>query len=237
MQHAIVLGVSMMVTVVSLGFVAPESGCATVSCFAPLCTFQPHTIEQDGDRGFGAERPSGNDRFMSRGPRSTRNDRSPMDEMPPMMLERVMEIAKEIDPELADRLSEMCQNDSEAFNRLVRRQGRRLGALIQLRESDPDLFEVKVNELKLDAEIFQVTKGIRELGVDKKTSDAQIAALRGLVRARTALSIRAQTLYIERLERHLEGLRERLADTSERFDEVVEASVEKLITGNAQQGQ
>ena len=237
MQHAIVLGVSMMVTVISLGFVAPESGCTTVSCFAPLCAFQPSALEQDGDRGFSAERPSGNDRLKARGPRGNRNRRPTMDEMPPMMLERVMEIAKEIDPELADRLSEMCQDDPEAFNRLVRRQGRRLGSLIQLRESDPDLFEVKVNELKLDAEIFQVTKGIRELGVDKKTSDVQIAALRGLVRAKTALSIRAQTLYIERLERHLEGLRERLADTSERFDEVVEATVDELLGGNSPQEQ
>ena len=229
MQHAIVLGVSMMVTVISLGFVAPESGCTTVSCFAPLCAFQPSALEQDGDRGLSAERPSGNDRLKARGPRGTRNCRPTMDEMPPMMLERVMEIAKEIDPELADRLSEMCQDDPEAFNRLVRRQGRRLGSLIQLRESDPDLFEVKLNELKIDAEISLVTKSIRVLGVDEAVSQAQIATLRGLVRAKIAFRLRVQTLSIDRLEKHIAALREKIADTSARFDEVVEEKVQQLL--------
>ncbi|MDP6541956.1 MAG: hypothetical protein QGF07_04130 [Phycisphaerales bacterium] len=220
MKQAIVLGVSMIVTILSLGFIAPESGCQEASCIAPLC------LTQVSDRGQGIDRRLGNDHPKGRGPR---DGRLMMDEMPQHMVERVMEIAKEIDPELADRLSCMCRDDPEAFSRLIRRQGRRLGSLVELRDSDPDLFEVKVNELKLDAEIFKTTKSIRKLGVEEEVSQAQIATLRGLVRAKTALNIRKQTLYIERLERHLEGLREKLADTSARFDEVVEEQVEHLL--------
>ena len=37
MQHAIVLGSSMIITLFSLGFVAPEQGCSELTCFAPLC--------------------------------------------------------------------------------------------------------------------------------------------------------------------------------------------------------
>jgi hypothetical protein len=48
----------------------------------------------------------------------------------------------------------------------------------------------------------------------------------------TALSIRAQTLYIKRLERHLEGLRTQLEDTTSRFDEIVEQRVEQLLQEN-----
>ncbi len=223
MQHAIVLGTSMFFTLFSLGFVAPEQGCSELSCFAPLCLMQPMPHEVDGRRS----RPDhqGMDPMM-RGPRG---DREMMDEMPQRMIERVMEVAKEIDPELAEQLGTMCHDDPEAFKKIIRRQGRRLASLVHTRESDPDLFEVKLNELKLDAEIYQVTKSIRVLGVDEEVSQAQIATLRGLVRAKIALNIRVQTLSINRLERHVEALKERLTDTSERFDEVVEEQLEELL--------
>jgi hypothetical protein len=61
---------------------------------------------------------------------------------------------------------------------------------------------------------------------------AQLMQLRGLIRAKTALSIRAQSLYIERLERHLDGLRNRLKETTSRFDEIVDERVEKLLQEN-----
>ena len=223
MQHTIVLGISMIVTMFSLGFVAPEQGCVEISCYAPLCLMQPMPREMGGRRA----RPDhqGMDSKM----RGSRGDREMLDEIPLRMVERIMEVAKEIDPELAEQLGTMCQDDPEAFKKIVRRQGRRLASLVHMRESDPDLFEVKLNELKLDAEISQVSKSIRELGIGEEVSQAQIATLRGLVRAKTALNIRVQTLSINRLERHLEALRERLADTSERFDEVVEQHVAEIL--------
>ncbi|MBC8203426.1 MAG: hypothetical protein H8E91_06310 [Planctomycetes bacterium] len=225
MQHAIVLGTSMIITMFSLGFVAPEQGCSELTCFAPLCLMQPMPHEMDG------RRPRPDRQGMDPKMRGPRGDREMMDEMPQRMIERVMEVAKEIDPELAEQLETMCHDDPEAFRKIIRRQGRRLASLVHIRESDPDLFEVKLNELKLDAEIFQVTKSIRALGVDEEVSQAQIATLRGLVRAKTALNIRVQTLSVNRLERHLEALKEQLADTSERFDEVVEQCVAEILAG------
>ena len=164
---------------------------------------------------------------MSRGPHG---ERPVMDKRHSRMVDRVMEVAKEIDPEFAEQLTNMCHDDPEVFNNLIRKQGRRLGSLLQLRESDPDLFEVKLNELKLDAEISLITKTIRGLGVDKEVSQGQIATLRGLIRAKTALRIRVQTLSIDRLENHIAALREKLADTSARFDEVVEERVQQLLS-------
>ena len=222
MQHTIILGISMIVTMFSLGFVAPEQGCVETSCYAQLCLMQPMPREMGGRRA----RPD--HQGMDPKIRGSRGDREMLDEIPLRTVERIMEVAKEIDPELAEQLGTMCQDDPEAFKKIVRK-GRRLASLVHMRESDPDLFEVKLNELKLDAEISQVSKSIRELGIGEEVSQAQIATLRGLVRAKTALNIRVQTLSINRLERHLEALRERLADTSERFDEVVEQHVAEIL--------
>ena len=226
MQHAILIGTSMIITMFSFGFVAPEQGCAELVCFAPLCLMQPTPHEMDG------RRPKPDHQGMEPRMRGPRGDKEMMTKMPQRMIERVMDVVKEIDPALAEQLMAICQDDPEAFAKIIRRQGRRLSSLVHISESDPDFFEVKLNELKLDAEIFQVTKSIRALGVDEEVSQAQIATLRGLVRAKTVLNIRVQALSINRLERHMEALRERLADTSERFDEVVEEQVVEIL-GNA----
>jgi hypothetical protein len=215
MQHAIVLGASMMITMASFGFVASDSGYAEAVCFGPLCLLQPPPLSE-------MRRP--NDRTKDL------HKRGPRGEVTQRMIERVMEIAKEVDPDLGARLGAMCQEDPEVFKSLIKRQGRGLGSLLKLREIDPDLFEVKLNELKLDAEILLVSNSIRELGTDEDVTQAQIATLRGLVRAKTALSIRVQTLSINRLERHIAALRQKIADTSDRFDEVVEERVEELLS-------
>ena len=226
MQHTIVLGTSMIMTMASLGFVAPDNCCYEGSYVASLCLMQP----SPPDLEFGRKPPNPEHRrTVDPEGRDPRGERSNLDKIPPRTVDRVMEIAKELDPEFAEQLTNMCHDDPEAFKNLIRRQGRRLRSLVQLRESDPDLFEVKLNELKIDAEISLITKSIRVLGVDEAVSQAQIATLRGLVRAKTALRLRVQTLSIDRLEKHIAALREKIANTSARFDEVVEEQVQQLL--------
>jgi hypothetical protein len=65
--------------------------------------------------------------------------------------------------------------------------------------------------------------------MESPESQAKLADLQGLVRAKTALTLRAQTLYIGRLEKHLDALRGRLEDTSVRFDEIVAQRVDQLL--------
>jgi len=171
-------------------------------------------VRSQGKLGFDRMRPNGEGRNR---------------QIPANMVEHILEVAQEIDPELAVQLSVMCEQDPEAFDKIVRRQGRRLGSLVRLRENDPELFEVKVTELKTDAEIYHVAELLRGQDVEDPNTKAQIMELEGLVRVKIAISIRAQSLYIERLERHLAALRTRLEDTSLRFDEIVDARLNQLL--------
>ncbi|MEE2912320.1 MAG: hypothetical protein VX436_00785 [Planctomycetota bacterium] len=149
--------------------------------------------------------------------------------MPSQMLENVMAVATEIDPDLATQLSEICAADPDAFENIIRRQGRRFGSLVRLQEKDPQLFEVKLAELKTDAEIYFVTEALKGNDLNDPAIQAQLAQLRGLIRVKTKLSAKAQTLYIQRLERHLDGLRARLEHTTSQFDDIVEDQVESLL--------
>ncbi len=186
---------------------------------------QPHLEDRPLDGGMDNIRGRGRMRPDRMSPNGEGRNRP----MPPNLVEHIMAVAKEIDPELASQLSEMCEKDPDAFDKIIRRQGHRLGSLVRLREDDPELFEVKVTELKTDAEIYHVAESLRGQDSASPSIKAQIAELEGLVRVKTAISIRAQTLYIERLERHLEGLQARLEDTSARFDEIVDERVAQLL--------
>ena len=149
--------------------------------------------------------------------------------IPARMLEHVRAVLSEIDPELASQLSAICAADPAAYAQIIRRQGRRILPLVRMRESEPERFEVKVAELKLDAEIYFVTEGLKGSNMSDPAIQAQLMQLRGLIRAKTALSIRAQTLRIERVERELDGLRTRLQETTFQFDKIVDERVEELL--------
>lgn len=188
----------------------------------------------DGDNSltFDRIRPGKEMRDRLRPEIEMRGGRKPKGERPitPKMVEHIMDVAKDIDPELAAQLTAMCEKDPDALHSIIRRQGHRLGSLIRLRESDPELYEVKVSELKIDAEIYYVAESIRGQDPTDPETIAQVMQLEGLVRAKTEMTIQAQTLYIERLERHLSALQNRLTDTKAQLDEIVAKRLGQLLS-------
>ena len=231
MKQIAILG-ALCITVLTLGMAPPnDTSCCGTICLMPayLMCLQP-----EQDRVSGAQdTPAGMRRPKLR-PNATRDKLEADRKMPKDIVEHVMAVANEIDPDLAAQLSAVCAADPEAFQKIIRRQGRRFGSLIRLREDDPELFEVKVTELKTDAEIYSAAEALRGQDLESAESQAKLAELQGLVRAKTALTLRAQTLYIGRLEKHLDALRNRLEDTSARFDEIVTQRVEQLLATVAQ---
>jgi len=201
--------------------------CCSLNCTTPCLMLNLQPTTDDHPKGSERDHPRGGDKMRIDRMKPTGEGMSRA--MPANMVEHIMEVASEIDPDLASKLSLMCEKDPEAFDKIIRRQGRRLGSLIRLREQDPELFEVKVTELKTDAEIYHVAESLRGQDNEDPTTLAKIAELKGLVRVKTAISIRSQMLSIERLERHIDALRIRLEDTSLRFDEIVVERLDQLL--------
>jgi hypothetical protein len=234
MKFTITLGI-FLTTMMTLGM-----SCSSTQQSCYLTCLEANTIVslQPGDGLKPASgiklAPIGRDRSKRFGINSeqAKERRTPFDvdkPIPARMLEHVMAVLSEIDPELASQLSAICVADPAAFEHIIRRQGRRFLPLVRLRESEPELFEVKVAELKTDAEIYFVREGLKGCNMSDPAIQAQLMQLRGLIRAKTALSIRAQTLHIERVERHLDGLRTKLQETTSRFDEIVDERLESLL--------
>ena len=230
MKRTAILG-AVCTAVFSLGMASPNN----TSCSGTLCMLPAFMVclQPEHDRGFGAKDSPAGIRRSKLHPKN-QNDKGNLfiteRKMPKNMVEHVMAVANEIDPDLAAQLAAVCAADPEAFQQIIRKQGRRFGSLIRLRDDDPDLFEVKVAELKTDAEIYSAAEALRGQDMESPESQAKLAQLQGLVRAKTALTLRVQTLYIGRLEKHLTALKSRLEDTSVRFDEIVTQRVEQLLT-------
>ena len=150
-------------------------------------------------------------------------------ELPLEFVEHVMAVAEEIDPALAAYLKQMCVEDPEGFDKVIRRQGRRLVPLIRLRDSDPTLFELQLGQLKTDAEIIQVSQALKEAGADDDDFLARIAELKALIHAKTRLSLEIKLLQIDRIQAHLLKLQEEVAKMNADIDSIVESRVSQLV--------
>ncbi|MGY8757176.1 MAG: hypothetical protein ACKVLC_07355 [Phycisphaerales bacterium] len=229
MKHSLII-VFFFITLPMLGMTVTSEQTQNVACTPSfLLTFlqQPDvdTPSKEGGRRYpGRMRPDRNGRQFTEN-----NNLMPTDQVSPAMIEHCLQVVKEIDPDLAAQLSTLCEADPEALQNIIRRQGHRLGSLIRLQESDPALFDVKVSELKIDAEIYHVSTVYRALQPDDPAAQGILAELEGLIRVKTEITIQAQTLYIKRLEKHLSGLQSKLEDTTARLDEIVQTRMSQLL--------
>jgi hypothetical protein len=152
----------------------------------------------------------------------------------PQFVDRCLEIAQEIDSGLAKQLTSLCQDDPEDLERLIRRTYRRLTALAELKASDPGLFAIKLDELKIDAEIMTLTHDLCEAAAESDGKGPQVQVLRsrleGVVRVRQALALKARKAYIERLQEHITAMKAKLSEDTKVFDQLVSRQITEILT-------
>ena len=148
----------------------------------------------------------------------------------PKLVEQCLEVARDVEPELARRLEELRQRrPGPAFERAIR-NARHLVGLARLKERDPQLYSLKVKELRLDAQIDRV---LEQLHTAYDTSSAEAeeleAHLRDLVRQQVAASIASRGMYLLRLKENMKSLQEQLEQDAANFEEAVERRMRALI--------
>ena len=159
-----------------------------------------------------------------------RRRRRPGRPLSPKLVELCLEVARDVEPELANRLEAIRQRSpGPAFERAIR-NARHLRGLVDLKQRDPQVYELKVRELRLDAQIDSVLKQLA--GARQTSSEAAEtieAHVRGLVRQQVAASIASRGMYLLRLKENLTSLQEQLAHDAANFEEAVERRMEALI--------
>ncbi len=152
-------------------------------------------------------------------------------ELTPELLDECLEVAAEIFPSMAKSLQAQREKDSTGLERQIRRRAAWLLPLVELKHRDPDLYELKLFELKADAQINAIAQNLREALENGNTAEAEQLEeqLRTLLRFQGALLLQSREDYICRLQEHIEQLQEQLQIDRDNFDEQIEQRIQDLI--------
>ncbi len=149
---------------------------------------------------------------------------------PGSYVDEYLEVAEQIDPMLADQLRSMCQLDPGHFGRVLRRLGPRLGELVDMRQTDPELFQRKIHELHLEATIESLAASIRMSRALGEPADPGIdAQLRGLVEAQLGATLRTRQHLLDRMRAELSQAEAELNQEADHFSSEVGRRVEALL--------
>jgi hypothetical protein len=170
--------------------------------------------------GPGARSP---DPLRHRGRRATRD-------LSPELIERCLEVAREVDPVLAGDLEAIRREQTAVDFARALRDARYLLALARLKVEDPQLYDVKVKELRIDAQVDRVLEQLLEAQRTSSTATADLEAqLHGLVQQQVAVSLVARGMYLRRLNDQMKTLRDQLDHDLGHFRQAVDRRMKSLL--------
>jgi hypothetical protein len=153
--------------------------------------------------------------------------------MSPEMVERVLAVARDVSPELAAQLEKMRAESPEQVSQAMRQNARRLMALAVIKERNPDLYAVRVEDARLQLELRKLGDQYRAAtqasdAAGAETIAAQIAAK---VRAQVDVDLKARAQELVALDEQMQALREELVTEERRTTERVAERIDAVKKG------
>lgn len=176
-----------------------------------------------GRRGRG-DRPEGAGSERGEGPRRR---------LSPEQIEQVIEVAREVFPDWASRLEELRSADPEAIDRALANNARRLFALAMLRDRNPELYAMKVEELRNQMELRRLSEKLREAAAAGKADEA--AGIRKQIRILATrhvdLGLRTRAMELSAMDEAIRRMRIELEEESLARDAAIDTLVEAVEAG------
>lgn len=144
--------------------------------------------------------------------------------------ERLLAVVRDVAPEWASRVEERLAADPEGTRRQLAQNGRRFMGLVALRERNPELYQLKVQEIRLQNEArvaavaYHDALGAGDEGAIKAAEDR----LRGVARRAVDANLKARGEELKALAEAVERFKEELLRDAQRIDEETDAMVEQL---------
>jgi len=148
-------------------------------------------------------------------------------------VDECMDVAEQINPDWAAKLRSFCEHNPEEFGRFIMQSGRSLAALVELKKRDPKLYQTKLEEFRIEAQISDLVHKLRHLHSEGRFDTPDAAALkeelRMQVQNQVAYSFKARGDYILRLQEHIKALEQQLEADALRFFYIVDERYQTLI--------
>lgn len=219
---------------------ASEEAALLAAAMAPF-----ETVSFNPEQSADSHRERNPSRGSDGGSAGARGDRSwsgrGMPALTEELAQRCIEVAQEVDPELAQRLSDARTKNPQEFESQMRAGGfgRRLLSLAQLKTHDPRLYNDKIAELTLAVQIDRVAGQVREIRRNADASLSEVENLEGKLRAllqvQVALSIKARGEMLCRFEERAKELQTELDREARNFQTTVDARMAAITADGAQQ--
>ena len=167
-----------------------------------------------------------------RQPREGRGGDAPIDTA------RMMALLKEAAPEFAARVESLRAANPEAGERMLNRMAPRLRDALQVRAKDPELFELRVTEIKSGIEMLEAARAFRAAadGTDATATATARAALDLAAERQFDARVATQEREMHSLEARVEEIRGQLARKKSERDAMVSEFVERMVDQMANQG-
>jgi hypothetical protein len=162
-----------------------------------------------------------------------RNQQPAGPQLDPQVIDQCIEVARDIDPELGDELAAKRKNSAAEFDSEMQhgQVGRRLWAMVQLKQRDPDLYQLKISEITQSLLINRVAGRLQEAMT--RDDPAEVKALReqlrNLLQIQFAMSLKARGEYLCRIEDQVRALREEIDHDAANFHQIVDARMRVLL--------
>jgi hypothetical protein len=218
----------------------PRSGVRAESPVPPAPTGGPQAdpaAPRDGADRARAERQRGGARVRPEGARAEEQGPRPWSGGPPFneeMRERVLAVARDVSPELAEQIARTFENAStEEAAQAMRQNARRLIGLAVLRERNRDLYETRVQDVRLQMELH--TLGAQYTAATEAGNAAEAARLEREIatkaRRQLEFDLKARGQELKALADQLDAMRAELRSESEGFEARVKEQIEAVKAG------
>jgi len=153
--------------------------------------------------------------------------------MPQEMVDRVIAVARDVSPELAKQLEEKRNVAPDDMSQAMRQSARRLVALAVLKERNPELYAIRVEDVRLQLELRALGEAFRAAqtagdAAKAKALETQIAAK---VKAQVDVDLKARAQELVALDEQMQKMREDLVQEQKRTAERVSERTEAVKKG------
>lgn len=154
--------------------------------------------------------------------------------MPPEMRTKVLEVANDVSPDLADKLKKAfdAMGPDDAV-RALPQNARRLMALVVLKERNPDLYQTRVEDLRLQLELHAL--GGKYQAAQAANDQAAMQRLDGEIsvqaRRQVAAELKARGQELKALADQLDRMKSELLTETQQQDARVAERIEAVKSG------
>ncbi|MEI6474674.1 MAG: hypothetical protein WCO75_04715 [Planctomycetota bacterium] len=153
--------------------------------------------------------------------------------MPPEMIDRVIAVARDVSPELAAQLEERRTMAPDEMSQAMRQSARRLVALAVIKERNPNLYAIRVEDVRLQLELRTLGDAYRAA---QEAGDASKAAALGVqiaakVRAQVDIDLKARAQELIALDEQMKAMRDDLVQEQRGTDARVAERIDAVKKG------